>query len=191
MARKILIGMTLMFVACSSTEHSTEYDTEQLLAASRETSVEFMRNLKATLVSAIQEDGPVAAITICNSDAPAIAHEISQRKGWSIARTSLKLRNPANTPDNWERSVLNDFETRKRQGESPENLEHHEIVEMDGKMVFRYMKAIPTDGGCLVCHGDAVEGALAEEIRRLYPQDQAIGFRVGDLRGAFTIAQPL
>lgn len=187
MATRILLGMTLMFVACSSTEH----DTEHLLAASRDTSVEFMQNLKATLMKAIQEDGPVAAIAICNSDAPAIALEISQQKGWSIARTSLKLRNPANAPDDWERSVLNDFEVRKLQGESPVNIEHNEIIDIDGKKVFRYMKAIPTDGGCLVCHGEAVKGALGEEIKRLYPQDQAIGFRVGDIRGAFTIAQPL
>jgi len=32
---------------------------------------------------------------------------------------------------------------------------------------------------------------VAEKIRQLYPNDQATGFDVGDIRGAFSIIQPL
>jgi hypothetical protein len=32
---------------------------------------------------------------------------------------------------------------------------------------------------------------LKAEILRLYPNDQATGFRAGDLRGAFTVTQTL
>jgi hypothetical protein len=53
------------------------------------------------------------------------------------------------------------------------------------------MKAIPTAAVCLVCHGETVEGALGEKIKALYPQDRATGYRLGDIRGAFTITQPL
>ena len=34
-----------------------------------------------------------------------------------VARTSLKVRNPNNTPDEWEANVLNRFEQRKKKGE--------------------------------------------------------------------------
>ncbi len=184
---RMLIGLTLTFPVLSS----AEYDTEQLRVASRETAVEFMQALKARLMQAIQEGGPLDAIAVCNTDAPVIALEMSQQKGWYIARTSLKVRNTANAPDDWERSVLNDFEARKLEGEDPLKLEHFETVELEGKLTFRYMKAIPTDGGCLMCHGESIDGALAEKINALYPQDQATGFKLGDIRGAFTITQPL
>ena len=187
MVMRVLIGSALTLPALCW----AEYDTEQLLASSRETTVEFMQTLKARLMQTIREDGPLEAIAVCNTDAPAITLETSQQKGWDIGRTSLKVRNPANAPDDWERSVLNDFQVRKLQGEDPLNLEHFETVKLDGKLAFRYMKAIPTDGGCLICHGEAVEGALGEKIRALYPQDQATGFKPGDIRGAFTITQPL
>jgi len=52
------------------------------------------------------------------------------------------------------------------------------------------MKAIPMRAEpCLLCHG-APEPALKAEIDRLYPQDQATGFRPGELRGAFTVSAP-
>lgn len=187
MVAKIFTGIVLVFSVLSCARQ----DTTQLAAASREASLEFMQSLKTTLQQSMQEGGPVNAIAVCNLKAPAIAADISTQKGWNIARTSLKVRNPANTPDDWEHRVLNDFQTRKSRGEDPAALEYHEIVKQDGKKVFRYMKAIPTGNVCLACHGEKLEGALGEKIMALYPEDQAIGFKPGDIRGAFTITQPL
>lgn len=181
----IAIALIISVVSCTS------QDAAQLAADSRATSVEFMQNLKATLQQAMQEGGPVNAVAVCNTKAPAIAAAISQQKGWNIARTSLKVRNPANAADDWERKVLDDFEARKSGGEDPASIEYHEIVTQDGSKAFRYMKAIPTAAVCLVCHGETVEGALGEKIKALYPQDRATGYRLGDIRGAFTITQPL
>ena len=38
---------------------------------------------------------------------------------------------------------------------------------------------------CATCHGESVEPALLARIRERYPEDQAVGFRVGELRGLF------
>jgi hypothetical protein len=71
-------------------------------------------------------------------------------------------------------------------------LEHHEVVEQDGKKVFRWMKAIPTAKVCLNCHGgDTVAAPVEAKLKELYPTDQARGYSVGDIRGAFTITQPM
>jgi hypothetical protein len=43
---------------------------------------------------------------------------------------------------------------------------------------------------CATCHGEAVEPALLERIRALYPRDEAVGFRVGELRGMFWAVVP-
>ena len=47
----------------------------------------------------------------------------------------------------------------------------------------------PTALVCLTCHGADIEPDLKAEIDRIYPNDQAIGFTLGELRGAFTITK--
>lgn len=50
-----------------------------------------------------------------------------------------------------------------------------------------YMRAIVMQPQCLACHGSAVAKPLKQAIAEKYPNDQATGFEVGDLRGAFLI----
>ncbi|MGD2119501.1 MAG: DUF3365 domain-containing protein [Chromatiales bacterium] len=149
------------------------------------------KSLKTTLQSAMKNGGPVAAIEACNTSAPVIAEQISGESGWSVGRTSLKLRNRNNAPDAWEMAVLQQFEQRKAAGESPKTLEYSEVIEKDGVPSFRFMKAIPTAEVCLNCHGGAVKDEVAAKLDQLYPGDQARGFQLGDLRGAFTLSKPL
>lgn len=166
-------------------------DEAERVAASRAAVKDFMGTLQGELQAAMKAGGPTNAIEVCNKKAPAIAREISQAQGLRVARTSLKIRNPDNAPDAWERKVLEDFEARRRAGADPATLEHHEIVAADGKRTFRYMKAIPTAELCLNCHGEQLDPKVSATLERLYPKDQATGFKVGDLRGAFTVSQPL
>ncbi len=70
-------------------------------------------------------------------------------------------------------------------------LEHAEVVTQDGKRLFRYMKAIPTREVCLACHGRSLDPAVESTLKELYPEDRARGFSVGDIRGAFTVTQPM
>lgn len=139
----------------------------------------------------MQSGGPIQAIDVCKRIAPEIAARASERTGWRVGRTAFKVRNPANTPDAWERRALEDFEKRKASGEDLKEMEHFAIVEQDGKHYFRYMKVIPTGGVCLICHGNNIEANLRVRLDTLYPKDQACGFRPGDIRGAFTITQPM
>jgi hypothetical protein len=150
-----------------------------------------MQTLKQELQGGMQDGGPVNAISVCNLSAPGIANTYSVRKGWDVGRTSLKLRNPANAPDAWERSVLESFEERKGAGEDPAKMEHYEVVHQDGVKELRYMKAIPTARLCLACHGENVDSITRTRLEKLYPDDQAVGYKAGDIRGAFSITQPL
>ena len=117
--------------------------------------------------------------------------DLSEKTGWDVARTSLKLRNPANQPDAWELAVLNKFEERKAAGEDPAQIAYGEVIEQDGKKTFRFMKAIPTAELCLSCHGSELSPELQAQLDQLYPTDQARGYQLGDIRGAFTLQKPL
>jgi len=148
-------------------------------------------DLKGKLVEAVQQGGPVNAIEVCHTEAPAIAQRISEGSGWKVGRTSLKVRNPGNAPDPWEVKVLQSFEERKAAGESLETMEYSEVVEADGAKSFRYMKPIPTAPVCLNCHGTELAPGVAQALDQLYPEDKARGFSTGDIRGAFTLSKPM
>jgi len=152
---------------------------------------DFMLLLKAELKAAMKDGGPGNAIQVCKTQAPKIAADISAKQGWRVARTSLKLRNPLNEADAWEVKVMQEFEKRKAGGEEIKKLEFAEIVSTDGKKQFRYMKAIPTGKVCLQCHGSKIDPDVMDTLQKFYPVDKAIGFKQGDIRGAFTITQPM
>jgi len=181
----IALGLSLTAPGGYAADYSDEVE------ASRETVKEFMQTLKKELQSGMQQGGPVNAVSVCNLTAPAIANTYSVSNGWEVGRTSLRLRNPNNAPDAWERSVLEAFEERKLAGEDPAQMEFHEVVRVDGDKQLRYMKAIPTSRPCLACHGETPDSIVKTRLEKLYPHDQALGYREGDIRGAFTITQPL
>lgn len=180
-----IIGLGLI-AGCTVADELEQRNTESAAVA-----MEFMKTLKGELQAAMQEGGPVNAIQVCNTRAPEIAAGFSEKKGWTVARTSLKYRNPDNAPDAWERQVLEQFEERKAKGEDPKQISYSEVVEDDGKKTYRFMKAIPTGPVCLACHGEKIDTTVEAKIQELYPEDQARGYNAGDIRGAFTITQPM
>ncbi len=151
----------------------------------------FASMLKKELQQALKTGGPLKAIEVCNGKAPEIAARIAEETGWDVGRTSLKWRNPDNAPDAWEQKVLEDFEKRRARGEKAQAIDYAEIVEQDGRRVLRYMKAIPTGKVCLACHGSNIDSAVRARLDEFYPDDRARGFRLGDIRGAFTVSRPM
>jgi len=71
--------------------------------------------------------------------------------------------------------------------------EKAEVVTEDGKQFYRYMRALPTQELCLNCHGlpERLTPAVQERLKALYPDDKAIGYRPGEIRGAMTIRKPV
>ncbi len=162
------------------------------VTASRAAVQQFSATLKEALQQAIQNGSLVNGITVCHEKAAQIATDLAKSTGMLVGRTSLKVRNPENTPDNWELAVLKQFEARKAQGEATDRLEFFAVIDDDqGQKTFRYMKAIPTTALCLSCHGDPLTPEVDAKLKELYPNDAARGFKDGDLRGAFTLAKPL
>jgi hypothetical protein len=99
----------------------------------------------------------------------------------------MRVRNEKNTPDEWELAVLQQFEKRKIAGENLKTMEYAETVKEGDQLVYRYMKPIPIVGACLTCHGINLGDEITDKVKSLYPNDQAIGFNMGDIRGAFTL----
>ena len=54
------------------------------------------------------------------------------------------------------------------------------------------MRALPTQELCLGCHGtdDRLSPAVKARLAALYPDDKAVGYGLGQIRGAMTIKKP-
>ena len=80
--------------------------------------------------------------------------------------TSLKLLNPNNAPDDWEKSVLQDLENTSLIEEK------YAFIEQNNKPVLRILKPLIINQGCLKCHSHQ-------------------NYKVGDVRGGVTVMLPM
>jgi len=149
--------------------------------------------LLAVLQEEIAKGGPESAIEVCRDKAPAMARAASEQSGWNVKRVSLRNRNPKAVPDAWERAALEDFDRRAAAKESPATLERAEVTIENGQAVQRYMRALPTMPLCTQCHGaaDKLSPAVTAKLKALYPDDRAVGYAVGEIRGAMTLRRPV
>ena len=141
----------------------------------------FKRDLKQALKAGLAE-GPEQAVAACQLKAPAIAAALS-KDGVRVGRTSHKLRNPANASPEWVAPTLADWlaDAADRAPRTAAIAEGRE----------GYIEPIVMQPLCTTCHGSQIEPALAERIQSLYPNDEATGFEVGELRGVFWVEYPV
>lgn len=181
-------------IACAGAALPALADEAELITAARSAATSLPPRLVAALNEEIARSGPEGAIPVCRDMAPKMAREVVAATGWQLKRVSLKARNAQRaTPDAWERAALEEFDRRAAAGENPATLEKGETVEQDGKRVYRYAKALPTQPLCLNCHGatDGLTPAVRARLAEHYPDDRATGYSEGQIRGAIVATRPL
>lgn len=181
-------------IAMATAAYAADGDIQARVKASGTVTNAFVKQLGGTMQREMKAGGPGAAMKVCREVAPSIANEISLERGWRVTRVSNRLRNPLlGTPDAWEQTVLQEFETRLNAGEDVADIIHFEVVEEPAGKSFRFMKAIAVAPQCVVCHGrvEQMPDAVRARINQLYPHDSAVNYNPGDLRGAISIKQPM
>jgi hypothetical protein len=136
--------------------------------------------LREELGGALREalaHGPAQAIDVCRVEAPRLARAAAA-PGISVGRTSHRLRNPDNAPEDWMLPLLDEYRSGEPQPGS------FRTVDL-GPRGTGYVEPIYLAPLCATCHGASVDPALLARIRERYPDDRAVGFRVGELRGLF------
>ena len=161
-------------------------------AKARDLTVVYKERLLAGIAQALKEGGPLGAIGACNTLAPDLNASVTDASSFEISRTALRVRNPENAPDAWEQVVLEQFQTAIAAGSDPKALEMFDVVTTtEGQKLFRYMRPIVMGEPCLVCHGPNVAADVKAEIAKYYSDDKAIGYTLGEMRGAFSLVQQL
>ncbi|MEM0515182.1 DUF3365 domain-containing protein [Pseudoalteromonas sp. YIC-827] len=180
--KKFLL-LTLLYLPWASAEQGEQ--AKELELKARQITGDFAAELKSALLGAVQQGGFAAAIDVCHTKAPEIADAYSSH-GWQVRRTSLKTRNKANEPTFEELAVLQGFAQKLAEGEAIKSLTYSNYD--PEKNQYRYMKPIPTGQLCLACHGEKISPQLIEKLDSLYVGDEARGFKLGDMRGAFSLS---
>ncbi len=135
------------------------------------------KQLGAALRGAMEKSGPSAAIEVCRHDAPRITASL-RAPGVAVGRTSHRLRNPANAPQPWMKSLLAEYRER------PPAPGSYRVVDL-GDAGRGYVEPIYLKPLCATCHGQSIAPQLLTEIRERYPDDRATGFGLGEFRGLF------
>jgi poly-D-alanine transfer protein DltD len=140
------------------------------------------QNLKLSLMKNVSEkvtkEGTEKAIEFCHENVKSIAQSAAKDyvSKYEFGRTSHKLRNKKNQPAPWMTEYLKKFQSTKSGEFGP-------IVHtlQDGKRV--YLDPIYVQPVCLNCHGKDLNASVKEKIGKLYPNDEAVDFSLGDFRG--------
>lgn len=189
-----LLG-TLLIISCTQNDTSSESGTTWERVSKSNLSEDendlYRRAEKArgalagTLMSrvseAISNKGPAGAIEVCNLEAQGLTNQVAQKHDVKIGRTSFRLRNPENTPPEW----VKKFHLVE------DRVDEQVIMKKDSDQLAVF-SPIQLGEKCATCHGprdelsDGVKQALAER----YPDDEATGFKPGDLRGWFWVEAP-
>jgi Protein of unknown function (DUF3365) len=187
-----LVGMQQSAVVQAQSAAVDLPDLEVRLAGAREATKTYSQKLKTELAAALKAGSAKSAIEACRMSAPELNATVSEETGFEIGRTALRVRNPENVPDTWEIAMLERFSKQLASGADQKTLEAYDVsVTKEGQKLFRYMRPIMMVESCLACHGGAVAQDVRSEIARIYPEDKAVGFNIGDLRGAFTLIQEI
>jgi hypothetical protein len=176
----------LMLLLFCSAVVSDDTINSQLNEEAQQLAQRFVGELKPQLKRAMLEGGPVYAVEVCASVAPSIADNLAAESGWQVNRVSLKSRNASRAqPDKWEQAVLVQFDERQAAGEEASALVHADI---EGGW-YRYMQAQVVEPLCLACHGTDLAEPVRVILNDFYPDDWATGYRLGQVRGAISLAR--
>ena len=85
-------GLALASVCVLMAGSETAMAEKAMVDEARAHTKSFSMALKSALETGMKSGGPMAAIEVCNDQAPRIAQQVS-KDGWGVARTALKVRN--------------------------------------------------------------------------------------------------
>jgi len=175
----ILVGTTLLNATT----------TKEIKLEAKSAIMKMGKTLKSNMKKNMKQGGAIQAAQFCTQKATKLETKINStfRDGLSVKRVSLKYRNPANKPTADEKAVLakiqNDLQNNRK---VPKMI----VKQLSANSYKVYKPIFIAKKVCLKCHGDITtlsKGAY-KVIKSKYPHDKAVGYQIGDLRGAFVVS---
>jgi len=179
----LLSIITVLFLSCQ--KDLTDKEKGEYISKGKEIAQTTVKKLGSNLMEHMKEGGPQQAIPFCNAAANTLTEEMAKKYSVSIKRTSLKIRNEKNKPNEAEETILKQY-----LASISNNEELKPIVSKDKAGKVHFYIPIKLEAKCLACHGTIGKEVTVKTdsiLKTLYPNDKAIGFNVGDLRGIWSL----
>jgi hypothetical protein len=145
--------------------------------------------LSSNLQSAIQSGGISNALPFCSIAASPLTAGMADKHGVTLRRVTHKPRNPSGKADAAELAILKSFEAALAATQST-NPPPPVATQFTSEQVTFFAPIVLNNDLCLKCHGEPgkdIAPADLAVIQKLYPRDEATGFKLGQLRGAWRI----
>jgi hypothetical protein len=145
-----------------------------------------LKTLGKNMKKRLTDGGVMKALDFCSNEAFTLTENVNQKlpKGVRVKRISSKFRSPANKASEKELAVLESFEKMQELN----IILPKQLVEKVDSHTYKYYKPLVIKKkACLLCHGDVKDIDLKREIASRYPIDKAMGYKMGDLRGAIVV----
>jgi hypothetical protein len=188
-AGTLLIGLAASPAAETPVSRTALTAEEEARTRADEAAQRLVATLMTELGAALEKGGPPEALRVCSEVAQAVTADMGGGSGVRVRRTGLRLRNPANQPDPFERAWLEQAQSVVAQGGVPAAV--YEVLPAEGGgRELRHLRPILFPGGvCAQCHGttEEISPEVKSLLRQRYPDDRAVDFRPGDLRGAVSV----
>lgn len=184
MFKKVIFLLILISVLACDASLSTKEIADYTVKGKEITEASFLE-LSNNLMSQMKMGGPSQAISFCSLQAIPITSQLSEKYNVTIKRTSDKIRNLDNKSTQRELQLINNYKN-----EIAQNAELKPIVEVDDAKKIHFYAPIIVQAKCLTCHGKLNETVAVQTdsiLKSLYPNDKAIGYEEGDLRGIWSI----
>ncbi len=151
---------------------------------------EAQNQLITQLQQAIENQGFPGAIEFCQANATSILGSLGESHSVQIKRVSNRYRNPSDQPEPVQQPILEAYEYNAENGiKSDPNIQKIQ----NGEVLLYTKPIVISNSMCLSCHGEpgkeVSEGTLAK-LSEKYPADRALGHRMGDLRGMWSVKLP-
>lgn len=183
MKNLLIVFVFLVIAGCDNS--LTDKEKQEYATKGNEIAQASFKALSEKLTEQMKLGGPAQAIPFCNVEAMPLTQQLGEQYDVTIRRTSDKWRNPINKPSERELEIINNYHKL-----ISEKQEITPIIEVDSKNNKHYYAPIILKANCLVCHGKVNEFVSVKTdsiIKSLYPNDKAIGYNEGDLRGIWNI----
>ncbi|MCZ7638827.1 MAG: DUF3365 domain-containing protein [Verrucomicrobia bacterium] len=142
--------------------------------------------LSTNLVQALAAGGITNALPYCSEKAYPLTALVAATNEVKIRRVTHRPRNPTNAATGIEWDLLRKYQLALGRGET---LAPTVRAGTNGQVTF-YSPIVITNPLCLQCHGvprDGPRPSTQALLRKLYPLDEATGFKLGDLRGLWRV----
>jgi hypothetical protein len=183
--RKMLAISLISTIFAVANEANVTKNSDELVAKEGVKYIKILgKELKMNVKKRLKADPTgIDAVKFCSENAKSIIEEVSKKfpENIKVRRVATKYRNPNNKPDSTDLEVLKKMEEGLKAQTLPKK---PMVVDVNGTK--RVYVPLIVEKACLKCHGDleSMNSMVKRVIKKHYPEDKAIGFKEGDLRGA-------